>query len=78
MLGWFRLRVIWECASMQGACQMRRLHWVLYKKGLGKLRHVRVQYLWLQSQVRSQHVRVDRVTGSSNPADMMTKSVSGQ
>ena len=43
------------------------------RQGLGKLRHVKVQYLWLQERVRRKDLSVDKVLGTENPADLMTK-----
>jgi hypothetical protein len=43
------------------------------RKGVGKMRHLEVRHLWLQSQVSSQQVVLRRVAGEANPADLMTK-----
>ena len=43
------------------------------RTGVGKLRHVRVQYLWLQDKVRTGELEVAKVPGISNPADLFTK-----
>ena len=41
--------------------------------GAGKLRHVEVTYLWIQSQVQEKKIRVRKVKGEENPADILTK-----
>jgi len=41
--------------------------------GAGKLRHVEVTYLWIQSQVQSKRLKVRKVKGEDNPADILTK-----
>ena len=46
---------------------------IVNRQGLGKLRHVKVQYLWLQERVRSKELMVNKVAGPDNPADLMTK-----
>ncbi len=46
---------------------------IVQRQGLGKLRHVRVQYLWVQDRVREGDFCVRKVPGKQNPADMMTK-----
>ena len=46
---------------------------IVKRQGPGKLRHVGVQYLWLQERVRDGTMAVLKVAGSSNPADLMTK-----
>ena len=45
------------------------------RTGVGKLRHIRVQYLWIQDVVRSGDLTVAKVLGSENPADLLTKYV---
>ena len=45
------------------------------RTGAGKLRHVRVQYLWLQSKVKMNELQVSKVPGTDNPADVLTKHV---
>jgi len=45
------------------------------RTGAGKLRHVRVQYLWLQDKVRTGELKVAKVAGEDNPADLLTKHV---
>ena len=45
------------------------------RTGAGKLRHVRVQYLWLQDKVRMGELHVAKVAGEDNPADLLTKHV---
>ena len=46
---------------------------IVNRQGLGKLRHVKVQYLWLQERVRAKELSVHKVPGPENPADLMTK-----
>ena len=48
---------------------------IVQREGLGKLRHVRVQYLWLQGRIRGGELLVGKVPGKDNPADMMTKNL---
>ena len=43
--------------------------------GLGKLRHLETQSLWLQEAVRDKRVGLLKVHGPTNPADLMTKHV---
>ena len=40
---------------------------------LGKVRHIRVQYLWLQERVAQSDLAVRRVAGETSPADLLTK-----
>ena len=43
------------------------------RRGLGKMRHIEVRDLWLQEEVRKGNVVVQKVLGTDNPADLMTK-----
>ena len=45
------------------------------RRGLGKLRHLDVEDLWVQEQVRNKKVHLHKVVGSENPADIFTKYV---
>ncbi len=46
---------------------------IVRRRGLGKLRHLNVQYLWLQDRADSGDIDVTKVAGHDNPADLMTK-----
>ena len=48
---------------------------IIQREGLGKLRHVNVQYLWIQDRIRGGELQACKVPGQNNPADMMTKHV---
>jgi hypothetical protein len=41
--------------------------------GAGKLRHVEVAHLWIQSQVQLRKLKVKKIKGIDNPADILTK-----
>jgi hypothetical protein len=43
------------------------------RQGLGKLRHVDTQCLWIQQRVRDGSVELCKVKGEENPADLFTK-----
>ena len=43
------------------------------RRGLGKVRHIELDQLWLQSQVARGRVRVYKVPGEENIADSLTK-----
>ena len=49
---------------------------VINRKGLGRLRHINVQYLWLQDRAKQGDLKVSKVDGYNNPADLMTKHLS--
>ena len=50
---------------------------VVGRKGAGKLRHVRVRQLWVQEKAESGELRYRQVKGTENPADLMTKALTG-
>ena len=47
------------------------------RKGLGKVRHVEVNQLWVQEKVGSGEVELKKVDGQSNLADALTKYLDG-
>ena len=46
------------------------------RRGLGRVRHLDVEELWVQSKVRGGHVDLVKVKDVDNPADILTKYVS--
>ena len=46
------------------------------RRGLGKVRHIELCELWLQSQVAQGRIRVHKVSGVDNFADSLTKHAS--
>lgn len=53
-----------DSAACRGMCN---------RDGVGKLRHVELQYFWLQQAVRAKKLGMKRILGAKNPADLMTK-----
>ena len=51
---------------------------IVAREGLGKLRHVRVQYLWIQDRVRGGDLKTEKICGPNNPADLLTKYLAAQ
>ena len=43
------------------------------RRGLGKLRHVELKWLWVQDMVKEGRVRLRTVKGEDNVADHLTK-----
>ena len=43
------------------------------RRGVGRIRHLHVQVLWIQDAVQAGKVRILKVDGSKNPSDMGTK-----
>jgi hypothetical protein len=42
-------------------------------RGLGRMRHIEVKLLWLQEIVQKSRIRVSKVSGATNVADVLTK-----
>ena len=43
------------------------------RRGLGRMRHVELKYLWVQEVVSKGRIRMKKVPGLQNPADVLTK-----
>ena len=43
------------------------------RQGLGKVRHLDVQIMWIQQRIRQHDLDLYKVLGEENPADLMTK-----
>ena len=43
------------------------------RTGLGKTRHIAVHFLWVQERVKNGDLKIHKVRGDANPADLMTK-----
>ena len=51
---------------------------ILERRGLGKMRHLDVAELWLQEQVRRKRIRLVKIPGLHNAADLGTKPLSAE
>ena len=47
------------------------------RRGSGKIRHIEVHQLWLQEKVALGEIQVEKILGTKNPADALTKYVTG-
>ena len=48
------------------------------RTGLGKVRHIEVNQLWIQEKVKNKEFEIRRVKGLDNLADALTKHVDGE
>ena len=48
---------------------------IVHRQGLGKMRHVEVQYLWVQGEIAEKRLRVLKVPTKENIGDLMTKAL---
>ena len=58
------LRVHTDSDACRGTCN---------RTGLGRLKHLQVEHLWIQDAVRNRRFDLVRINGTENPADLMTK-----
>ena len=68
--------IISESASIVLGTDSKAAQSFVARRGLGRMRHIEVRDLWLQEQVRSGKVKVEKVLGTENAADLMTKFLS--
>jgi len=47
-----------------------------FRKGLGKVRHIETKYLWVQDLVKDGRLKLLKIKGTENPADIGTKHLS--
>ena len=64
-LGWEAEVRVWTDSSTAKGVAARR--------GLGKMRHVELRFLWVQEKVRGGKIRLHKVPGLVNVADHLTK-----
>ena len=60
----FELEIATDSSAAQGICK---------RQGLGKVRHLDTNLLWIQEKVRSGEVILSKVHGPVNPGDLLTK-----
>ena len=48
------------------------------RRAVGKIKHLETKTLWVQEQVGRSIVKINKISGSTNPADLMTKYISGE
>ena len=48
------------------------------RKGLGKLRHIETNQLWIQDKTKDGTLKVYKCKGTDNPADALTKPVKNE
>ena len=63
------VRISTDSSACKGICA---------RTGIGKVKHLDVQLLWLQDAVRRAKVEMVKVRGDRNPADLMTKHLGHQ
>ena len=47
------------------------------RTGVGKIKHLETRALWVQDQVARGRIILNKIDGESNPADLLTKYLSG-
>ena len=51
---------------------------IVHREGLGKTRHIEVQYLWIQQEIAKKSFQVTKVGTHDNLADILTKNVTAE
>ena len=51
---------------------------IVHRIGLGRTRHIDVQYLWIQQKVGNKELTVAKVSTHDNPADVLTKALTNE
>ena len=59
-----RLEVLTDSSAAVGVCR---------RKGIGKVRHLNTNLLWIQDKVRDGSLILRKVLGTENSADLLTK-----
>ena len=54
-------------------CDSAAARGIAKRRGLGKQRHIELQTLWIQEKVARGALRIHRILGTENPADLLTK-----
>ena len=49
-----------------------------HRQGLGKTRHIEVQYFWIQHEVKEGKLTVKKVGTNNSPVDFLTKAMNGK
>eukprot|EP00971_Amphidinium_carterae_P229579 4555119-Amphidinium_carterae.1 len=66
---WLGYRVVWKVFTDSSAAKSMGL-----RIGVGRVRHLDVRSLWVQHATRHLHLRLCKIDGMANPADLGTKS----
>ena len=48
------------------------------RSGSGAIKHVETKYYWLEQKEKNQEPRIEKIRGTVNPADLMTKHLDGE
>ena len=51
---------------------------IVHRRGVGRMRHVDVQYLWIQEKLRRKEIAVHKVGTDKNLSDFFTKAVAAE
>ena len=46
--------------------------------GVGRIRHLELRELWIQEQIAQKRLQLEKIPGSNNEADILTKQLKGQ
>ncbi len=61
-----------RCSTAEGSLASAAIG-IASRRGLGKVRHIELNQLWLQDKVANREVMLSKVDGTKNIADALTK-----
>ena len=64
----YSLQIYADSSAAIGICR---------RSGIGRVRHLAVGQLWVQERLRAGHFSLFKVSGTANPADLLTKHLPG-
>ena len=67
-LGFKAQRRVWTDAAAARGSALRS----------GTIKHMETKYFWLQQKEKNQELRIEKIRGTVNPADLMTKHLDGK
>ena len=62
-----------ECLGVRVVADATAGMGIANRLGLGRVRHLHTQYLWVQQKVKEKVLQIAKISGHSNTADLGTK-----
>ena len=75
--GWPTRYESWDTRLTCESGQMQREGLAL-RSGSGAIKHIVTKYFWLLQKTKNQELRIEKICGTVNPADLMTKHLDGK
>ena len=65
----YRVKIITDASAAKG---------ISMRRGLGQVRHIEVNQLWIQDRVRRGDIELEKIGGKLNISDALTKAADGE